>query len=81
MRVIEAGEDRYLAVGLQAVVCSNCEHRDAVGMHPEVPVVLHWILRNRLEGELVKGILGGLEKGTRDLHELNLYWIRHYLER
>jgi DNA repair protein RecO (recombination protein O) len=81
MRSIEAGEDRHLAIGLQAVICGNCEHRDGIAMHPEVPVVLHWILRNRLEGELVKGILGGLEKGTRDLHELNQYWIRHYLER
>ena len=81
MRQIETGEDRHLAVGLQAVICSSCDHRDGVGIHPEVPVVLNWVLRNRLEGEMVKGILGSLEKGTRDLHELNQYWIRYYLER
>jgi hypothetical protein len=63
MRQIEAGEDRHLAVGLQAVICSSCDHRDGVGIHPEVPVVLNWVLRNRLEGEMVKGILGSLGKG------------------
>jgi len=81
MRFIEAGEDRYLAMGLQAVVCGSCEHRESVAVHPEVPVVLHWVLRNRLESALAQGILDGLEKGTRDLHELNQYWIRRYLER
>jgi DNA repair protein RecO (recombination protein O) len=81
MRSVEAGEDRYLAMGLQAVVCGHCEHRESVAVHPEVPVVLQWILRNRLESALAQGILDGLEKGTRDLHELNQYWIRRYLER
>ena len=83
-RSIEAGEERHLAMGLQAVVCSSCEHRDGGAIHPEVPVALQWILKNRLEGESLQdgpGALSGLEKGTRDLHELNQYWIRHYLER
>ena len=81
MRTIEAGEDRHLALGLQAVICSSCEHRDGIAMHPEVPVVLHWVLRNRLDGETVQSDLTSLNKGTKDLHELNQYWIRHYLER
>jgi recombinational DNA repair protein (RecF pathway) len=81
MRPIELGEDRHLAMGLQAAVCGNCEHRESVAVHPEVPVVLQWVLRNRLESAMAQGIIGGLEKGTRDLHELNQYWIRHYLER
>jgi DNA repair protein RecO (recombination protein O) len=80
-RSIELGEDRHLARGLQAAVCGDCEHREGVAVHPEVPVVLQWVLRNRLESRIAQGILGGLEKGTRDLHELNQYWIRHYLER
>jgi|SRR5712671_469293 len=79
MRTIEPGEERHLAMGLQAVICSSCEHREGVAVHPEVPVVLHWVLRNRLVGELAG--LSGLDKGVRDLHELNQYWIRHYLER
>lgn len=80
-RPIEAGEERHLAMGLQAVICSSCEHRDGVAVHPEVPVVLRWILKNRLEGENGPQELADAGKGVRDLHELNQYWIRHYLER
>jgi len=81
MRPLDVSEECHLGHGLQAAVCSHCELRDGVAVHPEVPVVLHWILRNRLEGETEYGPLTELEKGVRDLHELNQYWIRHYLER
>ena len=81
MRPLDVAEERYLAAGLQAAVCSRCELREGVAVHREVPVVLHWILKNRLAVESEYGPLTELEKGVRDLHELNQYWIRHYLER
>jgi DNA repair protein RecO (recombination protein O) len=81
MRPIEVGEERHLASGLQSAICSRCERSEGVSVHSEVPVVLHWILKNRLEGETEHEPVVQLEKGVRDLHELNQYWIRHYLER
>jgi len=81
MRPLEVAEERHLSPGLQSAVCSRCESREGVAVHSEVPVVLHWIMRNRLAGEAEYGPLTELTKGVRDLHELNQYWIRHYLER
>ena len=77
---LEAGEERYLARGLQAVICGTCDHSGSIAVHPEVAPVLHWVLRNRLEGAAQSG-LEGLERGTKNLHELNQYWIRNYTER
>jgi len=77
---LEAGEERYLARGLQSVICGSCEHTGGIEVHPEVAPVLHWILRNKLEGEAASS-LAGFERGTKNLHELNQYWIRNYVER
>jgi DNA repair protein RecO (recombination protein O) len=78
-RLLDLAEERHFARGLQAVVCSGCDHAGGAAVHPEIPAVLSWVLRNRLEGDA--GALTGFDKGTRSLHDLNQYWIRHYFER
>lgn len=80
-RRLAEDEDRRLAQGLQAVLCSACDRAGSVAVHAAVPAVLQWVLRNRLESEAAVQAMNGLDKGTRDLHELNQYWIRHYFER
>jgi DNA repair protein RecO (recombination protein O) len=79
-RRLDEAEERYLARGLQTAICGACDHSQAVALHPEVPPVLHWVLKNRLEPGAASA-LSGLERGTKNLHELNQYWIRHYFER
>lgn len=76
-RALEPDEDRHLARGLQAAICGVCDHSGAVSVHPEVALVLHWVLRNRLDDD----VLTGCERGTKNLRELNQYWIRNYFER
>jgi DNA repair protein RecO (recombination protein O) len=80
-RPLDGVEERHLARGLQTVICAKCDHSGGVAVHPEVPAVLQWVLRNRLEPETSAGALAGLDRGVRNLHELNQYWIRHYFER
>lgn len=80
-RQLDVDEERHLARGLQAVICGTCDHAGGVAVFPEVTVVLHWVLRNRLDGRSAGGALDGLQRGTRNLHELNQYWIHHYFER
>ena len=77
---LEAEEERHLARGLQTVICGTCDHTGGVEVHLEVAPVLHWVLRNRLEGQAPSS-LEGFERGTKNLHELNQYWIRNYFER
>ena len=79
-KLLEPGEERHLARGLQAVICGMCDHTGGVAVHPEVAPVLQWVLRNRLEGT-AQSRLEGHERGTKNLHELNQYWIRNYFER
>ena len=75
-RGIESGDQRFLAAGLQAVICKDCNHGSTNGILDEV-IDLAWrILKNPLDGAA-----GGTERALRNLHELNDYWIRHYLER
>ena len=74
---LEVEEERYLARGLQAVICGVCDHSGAIEVHPEVAPVLQWVLRNRLEGASPGGP-EGRERGMKSLHELNQYWIRNY---
>jgi DNA repair protein RecO (recombination protein O) len=76
-RPLEVDEERHLAKGLQAVICGICDHTGGVELHPEVAPVLSWVLRNRLDGSGLEGF----ERGTKNLHELNQYWIRNYFER
>jgi DNA repair protein RecO (recombination protein O) len=77
---LEPEEERHLTRGLQSVICGVCDHTGSVEVHPEVAPVLQWVLRNKLEGTSLDG-LNGYERGTKNLHELNQYWIRNYFER
>ena len=71
-------EERYLAQGLQAVICASCDHRNAVGVPVEVTTLVAWILRNRLDA--APAATPQL-RVLQNLRELNQYWIRHYSER
>jgi len=79
-RQLTPDDIRHLAPGLQTVLCTSCEQRDSVGVHPQIPAVVQWFLRNRLDGG-AGDALAGCEKGTKNLRELNQYWIRCYFER
>jgi DNA repair protein RecO (recombination protein O) len=74
---LDVAEERHLARGLQAVICAACDHSNGVALLSDVPVVLYWVLKNRLEGKPPEGY----ERGTKNLRELNQYWIRNYFER
>src|SRR5262249_3805010 len=50
-RTLTAGDDRFLAPGLQAVICTSCDHRGGVGVLAGVSELVAWILRNRLEAD------------------------------
>ena len=75
-KTLETEVERFLAAGLQAVICAECDHRNGVSIQTEVLELLRGILRRPLESGCV-----GEEKAIRNLHELNQYWIRHYFER
>jgi DNA repair protein RecO (recombination protein O) len=74
---LSVAEERHLARGLQAVVCGACDHTNGVALLSEVPAMLYWVLKNRLEGKPPEGY----ERGAKNLRELNQYWIRNYFER
>jgi len=76
-KALDAIEERHLSRGLQSAICGGCDHSNGVAVHPEVAPVLHWVLKNRLEGAPPSGY----ERGTKNLRELNQYWIRSYSER
>jgi DNA repair protein RecO (recombination protein O) len=76
-KTLEPDEERHLARGLQAAICGVCDHSGAVSVHPEVALVLNWVLRNRLDDDVPTGC----ERGMKNLRELNQYWIRNYFER
>ena len=76
-RTLDTREERYLARGLQSTICRACDHRDSVTLLEDVPPILYWVLKNRLEGKPAEGS----ERGIRNLRELNQYWIRNYFER
>jgi DNA repair protein RecO (recombination protein O) len=76
-RKLQVEDERYLAPGLQAVVCSACDHRSASGVLAEVSSLVAWILRNRLEVDASELPVSGF----RNLQSLNEYWIKHYSER
>ncbi|MBI2150410.1 MAG: DNA repair protein RecO [Acidobacteria bacterium] len=75
-RKLEVTDDRFLAPGLQAVICGNCDHRSGTGVLTEVAELVHRILESPLGSD---GAAAG--SAVRNLHELNQYWIRHYWER
>ena len=76
---LETGQTRFLAPGLQAVICSDCEHRSATGMLSEVVDLLYRILKRPLDADGTSD--SATERAIKNLHELNQYWIRHYSER
>ena len=81
-RGLAPSDERFLGPGLQATVCSSCEHRSGVGVLNEVSDLVAWILKNRLATEESAGAFPAVpEVAMRGLHSLNEYWIRHYSER
>jgi DNA repair protein RecO (recombination protein O) len=76
---LQAEDARFMAPGLQAVVCDDCDHRSATGILSEVVDLVYRILKSPLDGNGGSG--GGEDRALRNLHELNQYWIRHYSER
>ncbi len=72
-RAIGIEEERFLAPGLQAVICLACDHRSANGLLAEVAGLVHRVLKNPLDSGVIEG-----DRAIRNLHELNEYWIRHY---
>jgi len=75
-RKLEIGDPRYLAPGLQAVICESCDHRSSSGILMEVIELTFIILKQPLNGNSDVS-----DRAVRNLHELNEYWIRHYSER
>jgi hypothetical protein len=71
-----AEDARFLAPGLQSVICDDCDHRSAAGVLSEVVGLVYQILTSPLEN-----YGGATDRAVRNLHELNQYWIRHYSER
>jgi len=75
-RKLQLEDERFLAPGLQAVICGECDHRTGSGILAEVVALVQRILKHPVDGGKV-----GLDRAVRNLHELNEYWIRHYSER
>ena len=75
-KYLQAGDERFLAPGLQAVVCGACDHQSATSLLSEVVDLVYRILKTPLESNNAGG-----DRAMRNLHELNQYWIRHYSER
>jgi DNA repair protein RecO (recombination protein O) len=75
-RQLQVESTRYLAPGLQSVICGDCDHRNATGMLTEVVDLVYRILKSPLTNDGA-----GSDRAVRNLHELNQYWIRHYSER
>ena len=76
-RKLEAEDERFLAPGLQAVICSGCDHRSERFRSAAGVGVAAWeSSRSRWKrGNIAE------ERALKNLHELNQYWIRHYFER
>jgi DNA repair protein RecO (recombination protein O) len=70
-------EERFLAPGLQAVICSACEHRNTTSILGEVVELVYWIFKNELRPAPCP-LSEGDGRALRNLNELNQYWIRHY---
>ena len=76
-RRLALSDERFLAPGLQAVICGACDHQSATSIMAEVVELIHWILRNSLEPPPTP-VPDGEGRALRNLNELNQYWIRHY---
>jgi DNA repair protein RecO (recombination protein O) len=75
-RRLQAEDARFLAPGLQAVICGDCDHGSATGVLAEVVELVYRILKTPLTADSAVA-----DRAVRNLHELNQYWIRHYSER
>jgi DNA repair protein RecO (recombination protein O) len=75
-RRLQAEDPRFLASGLQAVICRDCDHRNATSVLTEVVDLVSRILKSPLDSNGA-----GTVRAVRNLQELNQYWIRHYSER
>ena len=73
---LQLDDTRFLAPGLQAVICIDCDHRSATGILAEVVSLVYQILKSPLDSNG-----SGADRAVNNLHELNQYWIRHYSER
>src|SRR4051812_27976504 len=73
---LQAEDTRFLAPGLQAVFCTDCDHRGGTGILAEVVDLVYRIMKTPLGSDG-----GGADRAMRNLNELNQYWIRHYSER
>jgi DNA repair protein RecO (recombination protein O) len=80
-RRLEPHDERFLAPGLQAVICRDCDHRTASSILAEVVGLVSWILKNQLgpsPGPADRPLPVGEARAIQNLNELNQYWIRHY---
>lgn len=78
---MDTDAERFLAAGLQRVLCGACNNGTNVSVHADVSPILFWILKNKLDNATAFEGLAEFERGMKNLHELNQYWIRHYSER
>ncbi len=80
---LQTNDERFLAPGLQAVICADCDHRSASGLLADVVHLVYRILKSPLDntGGAVYDRPDSSSRAVRNLHELNQYWIRHYSER
>jgi len=74
-RKLQSGDARFFRAGLQAVICDDCDHRNASAILGEVVELVQWTLQHPLDGN------GRVDRAVKNLHELNDYWIRSYSER
>lgn len=72
-RKLDLSDERFLAPGLQRVICDACDHQSSTSILAEVVDLIHQILKNPLDNDRSGG-----DRAVRNLKELNQYWIRHY---
>jgi len=65
---LDSKDERFLAAGLQAVICGDCDHRNGSGILNEVVDLVHRILKNPLDDNG-----HGTDRAMQNLNELNRY--------
>src|SRR5262249_8501865 len=68
---IQLDADRFLATGLQRALCASCNHGPNVTVQREVPHLLFWILKNKLDPLPAPDSLAPFDRAIKSLHELN----------
>ena len=74
-RALETQDERFLAPGLQAVVCGSCDHRNASGMLIDVIELARDILKRPLNGDA-----GTLTSALLRLETSATGWQRYYTQ-